>query len=671
MLFKTNSLKSHIKIKATKEVINYLNEYEKIAKFLYRPPTKKYVDAIAELAGYYATLGIKQKAGQLYQEYNTLIKTTDVPKEKNYFLTKLFYSRFLFDEHKYEQGQKNISELFSERLTYLLHNLFYLNEYERELFWAEEEKYFNEYISISAMVSKSIPESTELAYNTILLTKGLLMESTIDIQASVINSSDTSNIVLLKQLKKTKGTIAKIFSSRYQGPQQQQHWESNEDSILMKNLDFEADSIEQVLARSMLSVAEYKKDLHITWGDVKSKLTLDESAIEFAKYYDWKDSSDHYLALIIVKNSSHPQLVNLCSERQLEKLSTENDLSKIYSIIWEPLEPFLHGIRKIYYSPVGRLNNIAFNGLYKKHNNNREYLLDKYELNQLTTTRYLATGLKESEAKNFEPSIALFGDINYDELPESKHNSNNYFDTATASATPAIAKNDENNVRYGVSYLPATRKEVENIAKILGSQNWDVSVFENRTASENKIKSLSDSNGKSIIHIATHGFSFPEPKGNIQSKENAGKDAFQFSDNPMIRSGLLFSGANLTWQGKSDMMLSETHEDGILTAWELSQISLNKTKLVVLSACETGKGDIYGSEGTMGLKRALKIAGVENMIISLWKVDDEATMELMTLFYSELSKSKDLVSSFTSAQKAMRNKYPIDPKKWAGFVFVR
>ena len=202
------------------------------------------------------------------------------------------------------------------------------------------------------------------------------------------------------------------------------------------------------------------------------------------------------------------------------------------------------------------------------------------------------------------------------------------------------------------------------------SAKWDVSIFENRTASENNLKSLSGSKSKSIIHIATHGFTFPAPTENNQ-ENNYQSNNFRLSDNPMIRSGLLFAGANLTWQGKEDIMIRKTNEDGVLTAFELSELPLENTKLMVLSACETGKGTIYGSEGIMGLKRAIKLAGVENMIISLWKVDDEATMELMTLFYSEFSRSKKLISSFASAQKAMRNKYPNDPKKWAGFVFVR
>ncbi|MDC0644012.1 CHAT domain-containing protein, partial [Crocinitomicaceae bacterium] len=100
-------------------------------------------------------------------------------------------------------------------------------------------------------------------------------------------------------------------------------------------------------------------------------------------------------------------------------------------------------------------------------------------------------------------------------------------------------------------------------------------------------------------------------------------------------------------------------------------LNLRNTKLVVLSACKTGLGKIEGSEGTFGLKRGFKLAGVEQMILSLWSVPDKETNELMTFFYKDLAQTMEPVSSFQKAQNQMRDKYPIYPEKWAGFVLVR
>ena len=111
-------------------------------------------------------------------------------------------------------------------------------------------------------------------------------------------------------------------------------------------------------------------------------------------------------------------------------------------------------------------------------------------------------------------------------------------------------------------------------------------------------------------------------------------------------------------------------EDGILTAYEISQLNLKNTELVVLSACETGLGDIQGNEGVYGLQRAFKIAGVRNLIMSLWQVPDQQTSELMTTFYRYwLIKKKSIRESLKLAQNDLR-KQGLEPFYWAGFVLV-
>jgi CHAT domain-containing protein len=132
-----------------------------------------------------------------------------------------------------------------------------------------------------------------------------------------------------------------------------------------------------------------------------------------------------------------------------------------------------------------------------------------------------------------------------------------------------------------------------------------------------------------------------------------------------MRSGLVFSGANDVWskQNKNDSI-----DDGVLTAQEVSNIDMRKTDLVVMSACETGLGDIKGSEGVYGIQRAFKMAGVYFMIMSLWQVPDKETEEFMTSFYKNLIKQKDIKKAFAKTQKEMRTKY--DPYFWAAFVLI-
>jgi CHAT domain-containing protein len=223
-----------------------------------------------------------------------------------------------------------------------------------------------------------------------------------------------------------------------------------------------------------------------------------------------------------------------------------------------------------------------------------------------------------------------------------------------------------------ISYLKGSEIEVKEINNTLKNKGWLTTISSGKNANEHLFKKELNLKSPGIIHISTHGFAFPEKvikeEFELQMNETT---TYRISEDPMVRCGLMLSGANITWNGDSKKMIETTGDDGILTAAEVANLDLSNTKLVVLSACETGLGKIESTEGTFGLKRGFKLAGVDQIIVSLWKVPDNESMELMTLFYSELAKSNNIDSSFSNAQKVMRNRYPFEPQKWAGFVLVR
>ena len=143
-----------------------------------------------------------------------------------------------------------------------------------------------------------------------------------------------------------------------------------------------------------------------------------------------------------------------------------------------------------------------------------------------------------------------------------------------------------------------------------------------------------------------------------------GVASFVENPNPLMRAGLVLAGANDVWSTKS----KKAKDDGVLTAQEVSHIDMRRTKLAVLSACETGLGDIRGSEGVYGLERAFKMAGVNYIVMSLWQVPDKETSEFMSLYYARLMKKKNIQLAFKDAQKVMRKKY--DPYYWGAFVLI-
>jgi CHAT domain-containing protein len=296
--------------------------------------------------------------------------------------------------------------------------------------------------------------------------------------------------------------------------------------------------------------------------------------------------------------------------------------------------------------------------------NNAEYLMDRYIMHQLTSTRYLAMGIKQKAKEPVSNTIAMFGGINYDYLPGNTNEQKKNNKDKNANRSSAITGK--------LAYLEGTKTEIEKIYSSVTNTKLTTIKYEQNNATEENMMKLESKEAKGILHLATHGFAFPEFNYNDSTiSKNSLRYTFRYSTNPMVRSGLILTGGNWAWTGSDTLTKLGAEQNGILTALEVSQLNLKKTKLVVLSACETGLGKIEGSEGTFGLKRGFKLAGVEQMIVSLWSVPDKETMELMTLFYTDLSKTLNPVISFEKAQKEMRLKYPTEPEKWAGFVLVR
>ncbi|MFN7704756.1 MAG: CHAT domain-containing protein [Chryseotalea sp.] len=173
----------------------------------------------------------------------------------------------------------------------------------------------------------------------------------------------------------------------------------------------------------------------------------------------------------------------------------------------------------------------------------------------------------------------------------------------------------------GIAPLPGTEKEVQQIQSLLKTNKWKETTLLNADAKEETLKKMLK---PSVLHIATHGFFQSDVEGKLT-----------YDYNPLYRSGILLSGAAETLQKKSDLRANAQvgKEDGILTAFEALNLNIDNTDLVMLSACETGLGEIRNGEGVFGLQRAFKLAGARTILMSLWKVNDSTTHELMVGFY--------------------------------------
>ncbi|MEP3389847.1 MAG: CHAT domain-containing protein, partial [Reichenbachiella sp.] len=211
-----------------------------------------------------------------------------------------------------------------------------------------------------------------------------------------------------------------------------------------------------------------------------------------------------------------------------------------------------------------------------------------------------------------------------------------------------------------IGQLPGTEKEVTELKDLLRRDGWVTTDHKEKQATEQAIKAMDN---PKIFHIATHGFF--QPDADLSSEDIAMNENLA-AQNPLLKTGLLMSGAgDILNETTSNFNL----DDGILTAYEAMNLNLDKTDLVVLSACETGLGEIQAGEGVYGLQRAFLVAGARTIIMSLFKVSDEATQKLMVKFYSKWLATGDKRASFIQAKQEIRDEYK-DPIFWGPFIMI-
>jgi CHAT domain-containing protein len=225
-------------------------------------------------------------------------------------------------------------------------------------------------------------------------------------------------------------------------------------------------------------------------------------------------------------------------------------------------------------------------------------------------------------------------------------------ESVRAATTPSKAHELSSFTR-----LPDTKQEANTIQEIL-SQRMSISVktYQQEKAVESV---LNTAESPSIIHLATHGYFLGQDEAR---RNSATEDSWLLlKDNPMLRSGIALSGINLS--------LKEGKDDGIMSAEKVMGLKLLGTDLVVLSACETGVGEVQNGEGVFGLKRAFILSGARSVILSLWSVPSEETMLLMNRFYTLLADGKSKAEALRQAKREMMEKKP-NPFYWGAFILV-
>jgi len=565
-------------------------------------------------------------------------------------------------------------------------NFEFLSESEKEKFIESIYSDFELFQSFSYDYKESNPEIVGLVYNNELSHKGMILQNSLKIRKIIQSSNDTVLLDKYHHYSDINNKLARLYVLNAQKEE-------------IEQVEQEENSTEKELNELLQKLPDYKNlsNSNVTcWENVQSKLLSNEIAVEFITFNKFKNGeylndSTIYCALLLRKDFKYPKMIYLCNESQLNQVllsssgnSTEinslydsrgikfiksystNQLNniKLKSLLWDPISKEIKGINKAYIAPIGLLNKLSFAALPVGDD---KCLADILDINIVSTTANVITNKNQKLPETF----ALFGGINYDaDTTEMIRNAKSFHQTDTLFiANRGIGEIANGNLyKENWNYLPGTKAEVEKINEQLERRGIKTYLSSGEQGSEEEFKNLSNTNPE-VIHVATHGFFFDQPQKNetdlTQIDNNSNDNIFKNSENPMMRCGLLLAGCNKSW---NNISLPSNIEDGVLSGYEVSQLNLSGVKLVVLSACQTGLGDIKGSEGVFGMQRAFKMAGVDYLIVSLWSVPDEQTSELMDLFYNSWLSGNKIQDAFRNAQKVMRSKYP--PYYWAAFELI-
>ena len=459
----------------------------------------------------------------------------------------------------------------------------------------------------------------------------------------------------------------------------------------MGQLKSEKERLDTQLSTLSASYTLYLKKSEASCKNVASVLPAHSALIEFIqiKVFDFRDRSDrrwgrpcYYAFILLAGSPDRVHVVSLGDSQEIEEsiLTFKRKIQKrdvqhlnktlifsdaLYSQIFLPLENHLGDTRHVFLSPDGTLSLIPFE-IFRQQNGH--FLVSKYTFNYLACGRdVLGFGERALQDK---PSI-IMGNPDFDLIDAEEGTS---IFKNSAKKTQFLAASYSRDLRgLHFSPLPGTQVEVRKISNILGRDK--IELYTGKMARE---EVLMQADSPRFLHLATHGFFLPDQ--DIQGMSENGlsrglqihkkvSSEYYRVENPLLRSGLALAGAN-RFRGR------KSGKSGIITAEKILSLNLKGTKMVVLSACETGVGEVRVGEGIFGLRRAFLQAGAMGLVMSMWPVPDRETSELMARFYENIiskrmNRAEALRQAMLGHMRVVEKRYgAAHPLYWGAFVFL-
>ncbi len=604
-----------------------------ISEKAYGPEHPQVAGAIAAVSGLYLAQGDYVKAMQVCQRALTIIEKTFGSEHFN----TVQYLNPLIEANRLQGDMPQAIALMTRGNDIIERSL------DQYLVGGSERQKLALLSTIAPQVARTIalhtlsapndPAALKLALTTLLQRKGRGQDVMADAIAQLRRRATPEDQKLLNQLADAR---SKLATATLKGP-----GKDTPDAYRaqLKQLTEQSEKLEsEISARN----AEFRVQTQpVTLAAVQAAITSGTALVEFAFYVPPPPNITmigsgsvpaRYVAYVL-----HPQgeaqwvelgeakVIDDAVEklRQALRDKRRRDVKQLARAVDEkvlrPVRALLGQTRRVFISPDGALNLIPFAALVDEHN---RYLVQRYDFSYLTSGR----DLLRLQVKQPNKQTAMFvANPDFGEAANAgaARQRGLVYRPGTKAAT------GEGAVLAGYYFPPLQGTAGE--ARALKAMLTDAIVLTQGQATEAALKQVS---GPRILHIATHGFFLENQKPAVVEERGLKLVSMEEPtvvgqiENPLLRSGLALAGANRPTSGTGD--------DGILTAQEAAGLDLWGTKLVVLSACDTGVGEVKNGEGVYGLRRALVLAGSETQVMSLWPVSDKATRDLMIEYYRRL-----------------------------------
>ncbi len=624
------------------KVEDLLNSALKIFEKKFDTSHPSYAGALADLGRYHLFMNQPEKARpEINKAYQILRESLP---EHHPRLAALQEAQAILDweEENYEKAFDEYRNVLDEYIAQIDRYFPALSEYGQASFWHTVSPRFERFFNFSLQAGDKVPDIPVAFYNYRIATKALLLNTSSRMRNSILQGQDKELKDLYNRWLDMKRYLATVYSMTNE--------EIQKNRINVDSLENVTENMEKKLAARSGLFGRKVGEENAGFSEIRQSLSPGEAVVEMVRLtgYDHyrRDTVVRYLALVVTKDRDKPLIIPVPGGNELEKgkiagyrLAMQQARKEVpfADAFWTPVEKRVGDKQVLYVSPDGIYNFVNINTLQF---DDGSFVMDKHEISYLTNTRDILTLKQKTGPGGDRHTAVLAGNPQYDLGLD--------WDRMTEMPLPA---------------LPGTEVEVKKVSNILKDHGWKTTLYLQKEATEEHVRQV---RRPGLLHLATHGYFLPDIPPSTE--KIFGIEPQRALANPLLRSGLLFTGADKTIQNL-DSLSSEGQDDGILNAYEASMMDITGTDMVVLSACETGLGEVHNGEGVYGLQRSFQLAGAASVMISLWQVSDEVTQKLMSLFYNYWLQNGDKQKAFLQAQRDIKKEYPA-PFYWGAFILV-